>query len=186
MASRVPGVGTRVRFSGCFNTPPRRGRVRRIGRYRHLRARVEGCVMLEFTAVRKSFGSRPVLNGVDLVIGPGEALALVGGNGSGKTTTMRCGAACARRPCGGRSRRRSTAPRRLPLATTRHSRSRATASSQFGSGRSAPHVRGRSASTRRRADRGGCTTRLARAGVSTRREAARDCQSSPVENLDAP
>ncbi|AXI77489.1 metal ABC transporter ATP-binding protein [Peterkaempfera bronchialis] len=36
-----------------------------------------------------SLGGRPVLRGVDLVVRPGEVVALLGANGSGKSTTVR-------------------------------------------------------------------------------------------------
>lgn len=40
--------------------------------------------------VRKSFGSRTVLAGLELDIAPGEVLGLIGPNGAGKTTLMSC------------------------------------------------------------------------------------------------
>lgn len=40
--------------------------------------------------VRKAFGSRTVLAGVDLDILPGEVLGLIGPNGAGKTTLLSC------------------------------------------------------------------------------------------------
>jgi ABC-2 type transport system ATP-binding protein len=44
--------------------------------------------MLEVRQVRKAFGERRVLRGVDLGVGPGQILGLVGANGAGKTTLI--------------------------------------------------------------------------------------------------
>jgi len=46
--------------------------------------------MLTLTRLTKTFGDRRVLDGLDLEIGVGESVALLGANGSGKTTTLRC------------------------------------------------------------------------------------------------
>jgi ABC-2 type transport system ATP-binding protein len=57
--------------------------------------------MLTIAGLRKSFGERRVLDGLDLEIRAGERVALLGANGSGKTTTLRCVVGLAR-PDGGR------------------------------------------------------------------------------------
>lgn len=46
--------------------------------------------LLEVEGVQAGYGSLPVLFGIDLAIEPGEAVALLGRNGMGKTTTVRC------------------------------------------------------------------------------------------------
>jgi ABC-type multidrug transport system ATPase subunit len=57
--------------------------------------------MLALSGVTKRFGSRTVLNGLDLEVGAGESVALLGANGSGKTTALRCCVGLAQ-PDGGR------------------------------------------------------------------------------------
>lgn len=46
--------------------------------------------MITLESVRKSFGARRVLDGVSLSLQPGRITALVGPNGSGKTTMIKC------------------------------------------------------------------------------------------------
>jgi ABC-2 type transport system ATP-binding protein len=45
-------------------------------------------VILEASAVVAGYGSKPILQGLNLLIRPGEIYALLGANGTGKTTTL--------------------------------------------------------------------------------------------------
>jgi ABC-type polar amino acid transport system ATPase subunit len=64
------------------------GATARAERAAHADAQGEPVVRLE--AVRKSFGDNLVLDGIDLSVGHGEALVIIGPSGSGKSTLLRC------------------------------------------------------------------------------------------------
>jgi len=51
--------------------------------------RVMGGVLAECVAVSRRFGGFTAVDGVDLTIGPGEVVGLLGANGAGKTTLIR-------------------------------------------------------------------------------------------------
>lgn len=40
--------------------------------------------------VRKSFGSKHVLSGIDLDVAPGTSMVIIGGSGTGKSVTLKC------------------------------------------------------------------------------------------------
>ncbi|WP_421696551.1 amino acid ABC transporter ATP-binding protein [Aestuariivirga sp.] len=46
--------------------------------------------ILEIRNLFKSFGSTPVLQGIDLTVAEGEVVAIIGPSGSGKSTLLRC------------------------------------------------------------------------------------------------
>ncbi|MFF1253493.1 phosphonate ABC transporter ATP-binding protein [Pseudarthrobacter sp. NPDC058329] len=45
---------------------------------------------VEVTGLVKSYAGKTVLNGVDFAVRPGELVAFLGANGSGKSTTLKC------------------------------------------------------------------------------------------------
>ena len=46
--------------------------------------------MLALRGVRKSFGAKQVLDGIDLDLAQGESLVVIGGSGTGKSVLLRC------------------------------------------------------------------------------------------------
>jgi sodium transport system ATP-binding protein len=57
--------------------------------------------MIELLGLHKTYGENTVLSNATLTVRSGESIALVGSNGSGKTTTLRCAIGLAR-PASGR------------------------------------------------------------------------------------
>jgi ABC-type multidrug transport system ATPase subunit len=56
--------------------------------------------MIELIGLEKSYGERRILSNASLTVRAGECIALVGANGSGKTTTLRCAVGLARATAG--------------------------------------------------------------------------------------
>jgi polar amino acid transport system ATP-binding protein len=52
--------------------------------------RTESTPILEAQGIRKSFGPKEVLKGIDLAVATAEVLAIIGPNGCGKSTFLRC------------------------------------------------------------------------------------------------
>lgn len=46
--------------------------------------------MIEIKGLRKSFGDKEILHGINLTVNNGELFGFIGHNGAGKTTTIRC------------------------------------------------------------------------------------------------
>ena len=45
---------------------------------------------IKMTGVHKAFGSKVVLDGIDLTVGKGESVVIIGGSGTGKSVTLKC------------------------------------------------------------------------------------------------
>jgi len=50
----------------------------------------DGTPKIELRGLRKSFGRKIVLDGIDLDVGRGESLVVIGGSGSGKSVMLKC------------------------------------------------------------------------------------------------
>jgi phospholipid/cholesterol/gamma-HCH transport system ATP-binding protein len=46
--------------------------------------------MIEIEGLKKSFGNKPVLRGIELSVGRGESLVVIGGSGTGKSVLLKC------------------------------------------------------------------------------------------------
>jgi phospholipid/cholesterol/gamma-HCH transport system ATP-binding protein len=49
-----------------------------------------GTPKIELRGVKKRFGPKIVLDGIDLVVNEGDSLVIIGGSGSGKSVTIKC------------------------------------------------------------------------------------------------
>ncbi|MDR2373255.1 MAG: amino acid ABC transporter ATP-binding protein [Bifidobacteriaceae bacterium] len=49
-----------------------------------------GGPVIEISGLHKSFGATPVLKGIDLTVGAGDVVCVIGPSGSGKSTLLRC------------------------------------------------------------------------------------------------
>ncbi len=45
---------------------------------------------IEMSGVKKAFGSKEVLRGIDLTVNKGESMVIIGGSGTGKSVTLKC------------------------------------------------------------------------------------------------
>jgi phospholipid/cholesterol/gamma-HCH transport system ATP-binding protein len=53
-------------------------------------ARISSTAKVELRGVKKRFGDKVVLDGVDLTIQPGSSLVVIGGSGTGKSVMIKC------------------------------------------------------------------------------------------------
>ena len=63
---------------------------------------------IELRGVKKRFGPKVVLDGIDLVVNEGDSLVIIGGSGSGKSVTIKCVLGIIRPDAGTNPHRHST------------------------------------------------------------------------------
>jgi phospholipid/cholesterol/gamma-HCH transport system ATP-binding protein len=51
---------------------------------------MSGVPQIELKGVKKRFGPKVVLDGIDLVVNKGESVVIIGGSGTGKSVTLKC------------------------------------------------------------------------------------------------
>jgi len=51
---------------------------------------MNGTAKIELRGVKKRFGPKTVLDGIDLTVNAGDSLVIIGGSGSGKSVTIKC------------------------------------------------------------------------------------------------
>ena len=69
----------------------KRGHDNMEGGYDHVRGSMNaGTPKVEIRGLNKAFGEKGVLNGLDLEVGVGESVVVIGGSGSGKSVTLKC------------------------------------------------------------------------------------------------
>ena len=71
--------------------------------------------LLQLSDVHAAYGEVEVLRGIDLTVGEGEVVVLLGANGAGKTTTLR--AICGMVGMRGSTMATTTAPATMPQAS---------------------------------------------------------------------
>lgn len=52
--------------------------------------KIAGTPKIALRDVRKAFGPKKVLDGINLTVAPGESLVIIGGSGTGKSVTLKC------------------------------------------------------------------------------------------------
>ncbi|MDR3361127.1 MAG: ATP-binding cassette domain-containing protein, partial [Bifidobacteriaceae bacterium] len=88
-ANPSPRPGPSVMGTGPITDGPGSG-ADGIGRRGGAETDATGQPVVRIKGLRKSFGTREVLKGIDLTVGAGDVVCVIGPSGSGKSTLLRC------------------------------------------------------------------------------------------------